>query len=316
MIKYIYFFAFTLLFVGEMFSQKTIIDNEIIKESCECISKIDQELDKINKNDSIKSCITQSIVSDQSKKFLADMLKISDTLKVINNDRIKIVNNKEYKIIVDENYEEIQGKLMLDCPYLKALIAINNEKHKNSVSDKKKAQEFYKEGEKYFNKQQIELALVEFSKAVKKDSKFAFAWDNLGICYRKLNRYNEAINCYQKSLKLDSKGKVPLMNLAVAYNLSKDNKKSIETYKKYIELHPEDPEGFYGVSRIQNFTNDYENALENALKAYEIYKKISSPYAQEALDVMREIIQNLKKENKIKIFNDFAEKHGIEKINE
>jgi cytochrome c-type biogenesis protein CcmH/NrfG len=37
------------------------------------------------------------------------------------------------------------------------------------------------------------------------DPEFAFAWDNLGISYRRLNNYDKAIDAYSKSIAIDPK---------------------------------------------------------------------------------------------------------------
>ena len=47
-----------------------------------------------------------------------------------------------------------------------------------------------------------------------------------------------------------------------------------------------------------------------------MYEKIKSPYVQDAVNVIREVVKDLKEEKKISIFNTFAEKHGLEKIKE
>lgn len=120
----------------------------------------------------------------------------------------------------------------------------------------------------------------------------------------------------QKSLALDPKGTVPLMNMAVAYDLMNDKASAIATYNQFIAIHPDDPEGYYGISRLKNQTGDYANALEDALKAYTLYDNISSPYKEDAINVIREIVSNLKKEGKTAIYNTFAEKYGLTKIKE
>ncbi len=304
------------LLANHSIAQEKTIKKSIIDDACSCIAKINYNLSKNVKNDSIKSCITSSIVADQTRDYVEQIKKSIDTLKITAKDTVLNIGDNNIKIIVDKDYDEIQSQLITDCPELKALLDINNEEHEHSYSNKKKALEFYAEGEKYYNQNKYDLALVEYNKAVKADSKFAFAWDNMGVCYRKLERYKEAINCYQKSLELDPKGTMPLMNMAVAYNLLGDDSMAIQTYTKFIVLHPEDPEGFYGISRIQNATGDYANALENCLKAFQLYDNASSPYKQDALNVLREIVSNLKKDGKISIFNAFAEKYGLEKIKE
>ncbi len=304
------------LLANHSIAQEKTINKTIIDDACSCIAKIKYNLSKNVKNDSIKSCITSCIVADQTRDYVEQIKKSIDTLKITAKDTVLNIGDNNIKIIVDKDYDEIQSQLMTDCPYLKALLDTNNEEHEHSYSNKKKALAFYDEGEKYYNQKKYDLAIVEFNKAVVADPKFAFAWDNLGMCYRKLERYKEAINCYKKSLDLDPKGTMPLMNMAVAYDYLNDSAMAIQTYTQFIVLHPEDPEGYYGISRIQNTTGDYANALENCAKAFELYENASSPYKQDAINVLREIVVNLKKEGKISIYNAFAEKHGLDKIKE
>jgi tetratricopeptide (TPR) repeat protein len=303
-----------MIFCNLVAAQEKKINKEILDGSCQCIRKIDVNLSKASKNDSIKKCITTSIIFDQTKQQMLGIKSTVDSLLAFQKDTT--LPGKNMVILVDKDYDEIQKQLMSDCPSLKEMIAIDNDKHKNSMSDKKKALEFYNDAEQYFNNEEYDQALVRYNKAVQADPDFAFAWDNLGICYRKLKRYQQAIECYNKSLALDPKGTVPLMNMAVAYDLMNDKPSAISTYKRFIKIHPEDPEGFYGISRLRNQTGDYANALEDALNAYTLYDKISSPYKEDALNVMREIVSNLKNEGKISIYNTFADKYGLTKIKE
>lgn len=305
-----------LLFSTIAFSQQQKISKEILDSSCECVNKINVNLTNHAKNDSIKSCITQSIISDQAKKILQEMKKSVDTLKLISKDTTINVKSKPFIINTEEGYNEIVEALLKDCVFMRELLMTDNEKLENSVTKNKKALQFHQEGSKYFNNEKYELAVVEFNKALKIDPKFAFAWDDLGLSYRKLKRYGEAIKCYQKSIELDPKGKTPLMNMAVAYQLDNDNKNSIKTYKDYIKIHPEDPEGYYGIARVYRFEKQYEEALESAYKAIEEYDKIKSPYIQDGVNVIREVVGDLKNLKKINIYNNFAEKHGLEKIKE
>jgi tetratricopeptide (TPR) repeat protein len=52
---------------------------------------------------------------------------------------------------------------------------------------------------------------------VKIDPNFAYAYDNMGICYRRLEEYDKAIEAYEKSLKIDPYGTMPLQNLGIVY---------------------------------------------------------------------------------------------------
>lgn len=290
---------------------KNEISKKIISESCDCINKIDLDAEKTLKNEAIKDCITGSIMSDQMADVLSKIKEV-DVSKLSEKDTIKKEIN--YQITVDKDYNKIQERLMVECPALKMLLGSDNTKLKYSYSKNKKALEYYSEGQKYLGQEKFDMALVELNKAVTKDPKFAFAWDNMGVCYRKMGRFNEAIECYKKSLALDPNGSMPLMNMAVAYTYLKDYKNATETYNKYSSFYSKDPEGFYGIARIERLTKNYSDALENALKAFQLYEEIASPYKADAIGVIREIVQDLKDENKLEIFNTFAEKYGLEKI--
>ena len=256
--------------------------------------------------------IESNLIADYQKENIALVLKSLEVLyKSIYNSAKKEIN---YQITVDKDYNKIQERLMVECPALKMLLGSDNTKLKYSYSKNKKALEYYSEGQKYLGQEKFDMALVELNKAVTKDPKFAFAWDNMGVCYRKMGRFNEAIECYKKSLALDPNGSMPLMNMAVAYTYLKDYKNATETYNKYSSFYPKDPEGFYGIARIERLTKNYSDALENALKAFQLYEEIASPYKADAIGVIREIVQDLKDENKLEIFNTFAEKYGLEKI--
>lgn len=289
-------------------AQDKKVDRRVVDQSCDCINKINVNLPIKIKNDSIDSCISTANVSVQILDDLTGKLK-KQPIEKGSKDSVSV-------IITDKDIEIIHEVLLKECTFLRELLMIDNEKLENSVSASKEAIDFHKAGSAYFNQEKFDLAIIEFKKALKKDPKFAFAWDDLGLSYRKLGKYKEAIECYNKSLNLDPKGRTPLMNMAVAYSLNKDNEKAIEIYKKYIEIHPEDPEGYYGIARIQRGEKQYNEALESALKAIQIYDSLKSPYVQDAVNVIREVVRDLKQEKKINIFNSFAEKHGLEKIKE
>jgi tetratricopeptide (TPR) repeat protein len=295
-------FVFSLQFViGQVKSP----DQRVLDQSCDCINKISIFSTLEAKHDSIHKCITMANVNVQVMDDLTGKLK-----KVAageSKDSVSVV-------IADKDFQLFQEKLLRDCPYLKKLLMYDSNEFEHSVSKNKAAVDFYKKGVQYSEHEQYDLALVEYNKAVKKDPKFAFAWDNMGICYRKLKRYKEAINCYKKSLELDPKGNNPLMNMGVAYELLQDYKSAAEVYTKYIEYYPEDPEGFYGAARMYYLDKNYPKGLDYIFQAYVIYKKTGSPYIHDAEATIRGFYGDMKEQNQLDEFKKIAEKYNI-KIN-
>jgi tetratricopeptide (TPR) repeat protein len=278
----------------------------VAEGACECCYKISVDLNKDKIVEEINSCITQSSVLLQMKQSLMGT-KEEETI-VVDNDTISSRN----VIVADKNFDAIQAYMLQNCGAVKQLMASDNEELKHSMSKNKKALAFYEEGTGYFQKEQYDLALLCFNKAVKADPKFAFAWDNLGICHRHQGNYKEAIKCYEKSLALDPMGRVPLMSMAVAYALLEDYKSSAETYTKYIKLHPNDPEGYYGAGRSYYFNDEYAAGVDYMFKAYLMYTEAKSPYVTDAQNMLSVFYNELKDKNKLDIFIQAAKNNNIE----
>lgn len=306
-----------ILFLSLFFSIGTAQDPEVIaisEDACECMSDIDLEIPKSDQYEEIKSCITSAIISHQLKEKLLTPQFTNGTdpestnLLKTSEDLVQQVN---IEISTDKNYKEIESHSLRNCPAMKRIMSSNNKRSQSSVSDKKKAIEFYNKGQQYFEAEQYGNAIVEFSKAVKKNKNFVFAWDNLGLSYRKNGQLKQAIESYKKSLKIEPTGKMPLMNIPVAYEKMGDFNNAIKEYKELIAIYPDDPEGYYGLGRMYHAKKDYENALENMMNAYLLYKEQNSPYIHDAESNISLFYTDMKENGQLQAFYRIAEKYNI-----
>ena len=281
-IKYIFLFSFVLGYSQNNTDEKLLA---AVNEACECISKIEASSDA--KNDNISDCITQSIDAAKDKK----------------RDAEKDPNEISYKIV--ENY------LVQHCKPLKELAFTENKKFKYASSDNVLAQLAYDDGMEYINEGDTENAIQKFSKAVEIDPKFAFAWDNLGISYRKNKQYEKAIAAYLKSLEIYPEGRLPLLNIAITYNLNQQYTEAVTYYEKFIDIYSDDPEGYYGLGLIL-YTQDQEEAgLDNLIRAYTIYTSQNSPYRADAAKKIGYMYKDLKNQDKLEVFNKVADKYNL-----
>lgn len=294
--KSILFLSF-LFFSAMVFSQERKVDPNVFNSACDCISKISLALDDLDKNEEIKSCISNSILNSQFKATLGIGTASDST--------------SQNTIVADKDFELVQKKLLNECPTLRKLLNSNESRFENSVSDKKAAIKYYTKGQEYDEKGDFDKAISEYKKAVNKDPKFAFAWDNMGLSYRKKGDYKAAIDCYKRSLELDPKGISPLMNMAVAYSYLKEYKDAAAIYKQYIEYYPGDPEGYYGAGRMLYFSGDAENGLDHIFQAYLLYKQLNSPYIHDAETNISDFYSDMKQKNQLDIFNKIAKKYNI-----
>jgi len=245
-------------------------------------------------------------MADQLKNSLGLMKKATEEAAAK-----KDTTHQTVTIYADEGFDEIQAYMRDNCERVKYLMANNNKKHQNSMSKNKKALQFYSEGQEHSAREEWDMAIVSYNKAVKADAKFAFAWDNLGISYRMRGNYEEAIKCYKKSLEADPDGTMPLQNIPVAYMYLEKYLEAVKGYGILIKNYPEDPEGYFGASRAYYFLKDYEKGLDNLFKSYRIYSEQKSPYKADAEKMMGSFYQELKATGQLDLFNSIAKKNNI-----
>lgn len=282
---------------------------EVGDSACECTGKISTAQIKDSIVSQINSCISGQIMTNQIKNLLGGLSDATNESSEAKADTLS--NKKTITIYADQDFDAIQAYMLKNCKYVKTLMSVHDLAGKNSMSTNKKALEYYDEGLNYSANQQYDLAIVSYSKAVKKDPKFAFAWDNLGMSYRRRGNFKEAIKCYEKSLEIDPDGTMPLQNMAVAYGLLEDWKKAAEVYEEFIKLHPDDPEGYFGAGRSHYVAGNFEKGVDNMFKAYRLYKEKDSPYVNDAHQLLGSFYQDLKEKNKLEIFTEAAKNNGV-----
>lgn len=272
-----------MLSVGLGYAQNNHEDKllAIANQACDCISGIETESDA--KNEAISDCISASLKTSKEEN----------------------IDPKEV------NYKIVENFLVQHCKSLKEIAFTENKKFKYASSDNVLAQLAYDDGMEYINDGDTENAILKFSKAVEIDPNFAFAWDNLGISYRKNQQYDQAIASYLKSLEIYPEGRLPLLNIAITYNLNQQYKEAVVYYNKFIEIYSDDPEGYYGLGLIL-YTQDQEEAgLDHLIRAYTIYTSQNSPYRADAAKKIGYMYKDLKNQDKLEVFNKVADKYNL-----
>ncbi|MDD4970625.1 MAG: tetratricopeptide repeat protein [Paludibacter sp.] len=308
-------FCFSFYGVGQV--KETKKTEKLLKElsdnGCKCIDSIkttNKTKEEISKD--INRCINAQAGAYQlgSKMMEIDLASLS---KKDSKDTVKIVINsneesKEYK----DYYYEIERYMMINCKSIKRKIASSDLENYFSMSKNPEAKKLYHKGIDQSEKQNYQKAISYFEKALKIDSLFAFAWDNMGLCYRKLDKYDDAIFAYNKSLELDPLGLMPLQNIAVAYKYKKEYQKALAAYETLAELDSKNPEVYYGIGLLYAYSlNDLEKGLDNICKAYTYYIAQKSPYRTDAEKLINMIYVDMKKQGKETVFDEILKKNNI-----
>ena len=245
-------------------------------DACKCIDAI-----KVSKKSS--SDINEAIVACIDKQVSGYALAISMYHSMIDSGNNHIINyvsknSPDYK----KYYYDIERMLNDSCTSLRRKAGADNSESENSFARNPESIKYYNKGVPLFAKENYKDALPLFEKAVALDEKFAFAWDNIGICRRKLGDLDGALAAYNKSLELDPTGRTPLQNIPVVYEFKKDYDKALEAYQNLSKVYPDDPEAYYGTGRMYELKGDLEKALDYMCKAYNAYIAINSPYRSDA----------------------------------
>lgn len=267
----------------------TSLINKASVTSCECISKINVALPLAEKNNNIQNCITESVSTKRTP----------EERRPTTVEGIRSVRNK------------IQKKLVENCEAIEQVVFSDNEDKLNSYSNNDKAMKQYSLGMNASDNEDYKRAIKHYKKAVSIDKNFVFAWDNLGVTYRKLNKFDKAIEAYQSSLKVDAYNRTALMNIAVAYGYKKDFDNAIKYYEILKSYYPEDPESPYGLSLNYLQKGDLEKSLLNAIIALNLYKKAESPYQADAEKLMGYLFSEFEKKGKEESFKRICEENNL-----
>jgi len=281
-LKYIFILSVSLGYAQDKNDEKLLAATN---DACECISQIESNSD--DKNQNIQNCINSSL------------------------EKAKIDKSSAEDGVIEMNYKMVENYLVQHCKPLKELAFTENKKFKHASSDNVLAQLAYDDGMEYINEGDIANAILKFTKAVEIDPNFAFAWDNLGISYRKNSEYDKAIASYQKSLEIYPEGRLPLLNTAITYNLNKQYNEAVTYYNKFIQIYNEDPEGYYGLGLILYTQQQEEEGLDNLIRAYTIYTAQNSPYRADAAKKIGYMYKDLKNQDKLEVFQKVADKYNL-----
>jgi tetratricopeptide (TPR) repeat protein len=309
----------TLCFYTVASSQQTDSDGsgsdnllkELAANACKCIDSI-EVYDKSRSEvvSEVSACIDEQVgMYQMGSKLLNSLKEVSkDGKRNISIDANFDKNSQEYK----DYYYEMERYLMSNCALLKRKVGAEDKQSEKSSSDNPKAVDFYNKGTEASEKQQYKKAADYFEKALKLDEKYAFAWDNLGLAYRKLGEYDKAIHAYEKSLALDPTGLMPLQNLPVVYQYKKEYDKAIVAYERLAAINKNNAEAYYGIGLIYTaHLHDYEKGLDNMCKAYNLYIDQKSPYRTDAEKIINSIYTEMKKQNKEDKFKEILKSNNI-----
>jgi tetratricopeptide (TPR) repeat protein len=114
--------------------------------------------------------------------------------------------------------------------------------------------------------------------AVRIDPKNASAWYNLGIACYGLNRYDDAIEAYRQAIKIDPKDAAAWDDLGNAYDELNRYDDAIEAYRQAIRIDPKDALAWYNLGTTCHKISQYDDAIEAYRQAIKMDPKLAAAW--------------------------------------
>jgi tetratricopeptide (TPR) repeat protein len=128
----------------------------------------------------------------------------------------------------------------------------------------------FKQGNEWFAKGMYEEAGKSYQKAIEKEPEEPVYYNNLGISFTKLERFDEAIDVYKKMLEVQPSSYTANKNLGELYGMQKKYPEAMPYFSKAAELSPDDPDAFYNLGACLMNTGSRGEAVDAFTKAIEI----------------------------------------------
>jgi tetratricopeptide (TPR) repeat protein len=114
-----------------------------------------------------------------------------------------------------------------------------------------------------------EQAILSYSVAIKKNTKYVSAYHRRGCVYETQGKYNEAILDYTMAIKIRPEYAPYYVRRGIAYCSQGKHNKAILDFAKAIEIDPKCAWAYYNRGKAYSCQGEYDNAVSDYTKAIE-----------------------------------------------
>jgi tetratricopeptide (TPR) repeat protein len=159
------------------------------------------------------------------------------------------------------------------------------------------------EGKKYAVNQKWQEAIDLYTKAIKQDPRYAYAFISRGIAYASIGELDRAISNFSDALKVDLKYTEVYNNRGVALMYLGRYNKAVEDLTKAIECDPAFAQLYYNRGLAYSYKGRHDMAIPDFEKAVELKPDYSRAYLgkaisceksdrkEEAIDAYKKVLQ-------------------------
>ena len=222
-------------------------------------SILNQQLqDKLSSNDH-----SQAEIKTLQNRIDELETTVSEEVQEISFEREK--NQKELEFELQQRDGEIQA-LTQEKLALSSTVEEQTRMLKNAATKFKQQQqaiEALKNDNKHQQQEPIEQPLIP-------QRSTANEYVDLGIAYRKEEKYQEAILAYQEAIKIDPVHEWAYNNIGYAYYCDQKYEESVKAYKQAIQVRPDHGWAYNGLGRAYNKLGQYQQAIDAFLSSTQV----------------------------------------------
>ena len=222
-------------------------------------SILNQQLqDKLSSNDH-----SQAEIKTLQNRIDELETTVSEEVQEISFEREK--NQKELEFELQQRDGEIQA-LTQEKLALSSTVQEQTRMLKNAATKFKQQQqaiEALKNDNKHQQQEPIEQPLIP-------QRSTANEYVDLGIAYRKEEKYQEAILAYQEAIKIDPVHEWAYNNIGYAYYCDQKYEESVKAYKQAIQVRPDHGWAYNGLGRAYNKLGQYQQAIDAFLSSTQV----------------------------------------------
>ncbi|WWC69222.1 uncharacterized protein I206_103159 [Kwoniella pini CBS 10737] len=211
------------LSIGVTRSALEIFDRlEMWEDSVSCLQRLDREEEAIK--------LVKDLI--EGKKIESDTLTTLAKENLSENRRNKLTEGRKSKLYCLLGDLSLSSEESVKDPVGAKKLAIEMYEKAWEISNKTSSRSMRSLGALYVGGQDYEKAIECFKSALEINPLYARVWFTLGVCYSRLERWNEAKDAYRRQVGVEEDDAEGWNNLAAVYlRLGEENKKDSEDVK-------------------------------------------------------------------------------------
>ena len=124
----------------------------------------------------------------------------------------------------------------------------------------------------------LDLAIANFSEAIRLDPKFTLAYNNRGLAYCMKGKLDNAIADFSEAIRLDPKLALAYNRRADAYDAKRNYDKAIADSNEAIRLDPKSAAAYSDRANLYTNKGDYDKAIADSNEAIRLDPKCARAY--------------------------------------